>query len=208
MRRRDERPNAQISTEWNVTNASVSGLPVRLLRARFAEPQILGSSIRDIVVTANATENLYSNSHEIPHRESRCVSIHLHCTLPLGMLDDQIELQIIAKDQLANEYELPRITLQVHDPIGENLAPSRESSRLKWTVYKYGYLLKSNHGYYFAYLQFDEEKRADRWFTEYEAGGHVFGEEGNLTGNMHGFHTFEEARAYCEKDAEDLERML
>jgi hypothetical protein len=93
-----------------------------------AEPQILGSPIRDIVVTANATENLYSDSHEIPHRETRRVSIHLHCTLPLGMLNDQIELQIIAEDQLANEYELPRITLQVHDPIAESLAPSRESA--------------------------------------------------------------------------------
>jgi hypothetical protein len=59
-------------------------------------------------------------------------------------------------------------------------------------VYKYGYLLKSNHGYYFVYLQFDEEQRDDRWFTEYEAGAEVFGENGILTGNALGFQTFKE----------------
>jgi hypothetical protein len=68
--------------------------------------------------------------------------------------------------------------------------------------------LKTNHGYYFVYLQFDEEKRADRWFTEYEAGEHIFGEGGILTGSAHGFQTFQEARAYCEKDAKDVARNL
>ena len=65
-----------------------------------------------------------------------------------------------------------------------------------------------DHGYYFVYLQFDEEKRADRWFTEYEPGDQVFGENGTLTGNVHGFQTFEEAQAYCEKDAEVVGRHL
>jgi hypothetical protein len=208
-RRKDEGPNAQILTKWNVTNASVSELPVLLLRARLAEPQILHSSMNDIVVTADATEKIYSDRHEIPHRETRRVSIQLYCTLPLGMLNDQIELQIIAEDQLENEYKLPRVTLQVHDPIAESLARSKgKPSHLKWTVYKYGYLLKSNHGYYFVFLQFGEEERADRWFTEYEAGGHIFGDNGIITGNVHGFQTFEEAQAYCEKNAKDLDGMF
>jgi hypothetical protein len=79
---------------------------------------------------------------------------------------------------------------------------------LKWTVHEYGYLLKSNHGYHFVYLQFDEEQRADRWFIEYEAGGHAFEENEILTGNVSGFQTFEEAQAYCESDAKDVERHL
>jgi hypothetical protein len=68
--------------------------------------------------------------------------------------------------------------------------------------------LKCNHGYYFVYLQFDQEERADRWFTEYEPGGDVFRENGLLTGNVHWFQTFEEAQACCEKDAKDVEGML
>jgi len=45
-------------------------------------------------------------------------------------------------------------------------------------------------------------------FTEYEPGSDVFGENGILTGNAHGFQTFEEALAYCEKDADEVGRHL
>jgi hypothetical protein len=124
------------------------------------------------------------------------------------MLNRQLELQIVAVDQLSHEHTMPSITLPVLDPLLENLTQDREPSHLKWAVYKYGYLLKCNHGCYFVYLQFDEEERSDRWFTEYEPGGDVFGENGLLTGNVHGFQTFEEAQAHCEKDAKDQERML
>jgi hypothetical protein len=120
------------------------------------------------------------------------------------MLTEQIQLQIVAVDQFSHEYLMPSITLPVLDSLREKLVRDRASSHLKWTGYKYGYLLKSNHGYYFVYLQFDEEKRVDRWFTEYEAGSDVFGENGILTGSAHGFQSFEEAQEYCEKDAENL----
>ena len=208
MRRRDQRPNAQISTEWNVTNASVSGLPVRLLRARLVKPQIHDSLTHDVVATANATGDLYSQTHAISPGETRLVSISLFCALPLEMLNREIDLQIVAVDQLSHEHVTPSITLPVLDPLLENLTRDRGASQLRWTVYKYGYLLKCNHGYYFVYLQFDEEERADRWFTEYEAGGVVFGENGDITGNVHGLRTFEETQAYCEKDAEDVGRHL
>jgi hypothetical protein len=75
-------------------------------------------------------------------------------------------------------------------------------------AYNYGYLASSSHGYYFVYLQFDEEQRADRWFTQYEPGADAFAEDSILTDGVHGFHTFGEAKAYCEKDARDLDAML
>jgi hypothetical protein len=199
-RRRDERPNAQILTKWNVTNASVTGLPIQLLRARLVKPQISDSPTHDIVVTANATLSLYSETNAISPGETRRVSISIYCTLPLQMLNRQIDLQIVAVDQLSYEHTMPSITLPVLDPLLQNLKEER------WTVYKYGYLMKCNYGYYFVYLQFDKEERADRWFTEYEPGSDVFGENGTL--NAHGFQTFEEALAHCEKDADEVGRHL
>jgi hypothetical protein len=208
-RRRDERQNAQISTEWNVTNASVSGLPVRLLRARLVKPPINDSPSHDVVLIAGETGGLYSPTHAISPGETRRASISIFCALPSEMLNRQIDLQIVAVDQLSNEHLTPSITLPILEPLLENLTRDRGSLQLRWTVYKNGYLLKCNHGYYFVYLQFDEEERVDRWFTEYEPDGHgVFSEHGSVTGNVHGFQTFEEARAHCEKDAEDVGRHL
>jgi hypothetical protein len=37
---------------------------------------------------------------------------------------------------------------------------------------------------------------------------HKFGEQGILTGKVNGFEGLEGAKAYCEKNAEDVERML
>jgi hypothetical protein len=201
-RRRDERQNAQISTKWNVTNASESGLAVRLLAARLVKPQIYDSPTHDVVLIAGETGGLYSPTHAISPGETRLASISIFCALPLEMLNRQMDLQIVAVDQLSYEHTMPSITLPVLDPLLQNLKGER------WTVYKYGYLKKCNHGYYFVYLQFDEEERTDRWFTEYEPGSDVFGENGILTGNAHGFQTFEEARAYCEKDADEVGRHL
>jgi hypothetical protein len=141
-------------------------------------------------------------------RQTRLVSIQLYCTVPLQMLKGTTELQIVAIDQLSHEHVMPSITVPVLDPLLENLVRNQKSLYLKWDIYKYGYLGKGSHGYYFVYLQFDEEERADRWFTEYEAGADAFGENGILTGKVHGFETFEKAQAYCEKDAQDLENFL
>jgi hypothetical protein len=182
----------------------VSGLPVRLLRARLVKPQMHDSPADDAVATADATGAFNSETNAISPGENRLVFIYLWCALPFQILTGQLELQIVAVDQFFREHLVPSITLPVMDPLLGKLARDRASSHLKWTGYKYGYLLKSNHGYYFVYLQFDEEKRADRWFTEYEARSGVFGENGILTGSAHGFQSFEEAQEYCEKDAENL----
>jgi hypothetical protein len=79
---------------------------------------------------------------------------------------------------------------------------------MNWNPYKRGYLAKSGHGYYFVYRQFDHEERSDRWFTEYEGGVGKYREQGHLTGKPHGFDSIEDAKAFCEKDARDLESML
>jgi hypothetical protein len=121
---------------------------------------------REVVATGDVFGHLCSDTHSIPPGETRSVSISLFCTLPLEMLIGQVELQIVVVDQLSHDHLTPSITLPVLYPLLENLPRDRASSNLKWTVYKHGYLLKSNHGYYFVYLQFDDEERADRWFTE------------------------------------------
>jgi hypothetical protein len=208
MRRKDDRPNAQIMTNWTVTNTSKSGIPVRLLRAHLIQPHVSENQTRDIVVTANAAENLYSDTHAIPPQGTRIVSITLFCTLDLETLNDRIDLEIAVVYQLSHEHATAQITLPFIDPMRDFLLQKPPPLPLQWSVYKYGYLLRCNHGFYFVYLQFDHEQGSDRWFVEYEAGGHVFGETGHITGNVHGFKTFEEAKDYCEKDAQDLETML
>jgi hypothetical protein len=208
MRRKDDRPNAQIITKWNVTNASRSGIPVRLLRAHLVQLHSLGRFDRDIVLTADRTGQMHGDNYEIPPGATRHVLITLFCTLSSEMLDGHIDLQIAAEDQLNHEHKTPSITLTALDPLLDSLSRNPDPARPTWSVYKYGYLLKCSHGYYFVYLQFSQEQTADRWVTEYEAGSHYFGEKGMLTGKLHGFETFEEAKAYCEKDAQDLEGML
>ena len=54
------------------------------------------------------------------------MSISLFCALALEMLNGQIELQIVAVDQLSHEYVTPSITLPVLDPLME-----RESEGLR-----------------------------------------------------------------------------
>jgi len=79
---------------------------------------------------------------------------------------------------------------------------------MNWNPYKQGHLAKCKHGYYFVYRKFDHEVGSNRWFTEYEAGYDKFREQGSLTGHIHGFEELEGAKAYCEKDAADVEKML
>ena len=40
IERDDQQPNVQINTSWYVTNASTSGMPAQLLRARLAKPRV------------------------------------------------------------------------------------------------------------------------------------------------------------------------
>jgi hypothetical protein len=72
---------------------------------------------------------------------------------------------------------------------------------MNWNSYKSGHLASCSHGYYFIYRQFDEEVRSERWFAKYEPGVGVFGEHGKPTGQVHGFESLEDAKAFCEKNA-------
>jgi hypothetical protein len=83
-----------------------------------------------------------------------------------------------------------------------------KSMSMNWRPYKQGHLTKCSHGYYFVYRKFNHELGSNRWFAEYEAGADMFGEQGSLTGKIHGYETLEEAKADCEKDAKDVEGML
>ena len=79
---------------------------------------------------------------------------------------------------------------------------------MDWKIYKRGHLAKCQHGYYFVCQEFDHEMGSDRWFVKYEAGADKFGEQGHLTGNIHGFDSLEDAKADSEKDAEEVGRHL
>jgi hypothetical protein len=72
---------------------------------------------------------------------------------------------------------------------------------MEWSPYRHGDIAKSNHGYYFIYKRFIHEKKAYRWFTEYEDETDAFGKRGHPIGNLHGYESVEEAKAACEKSA-------
>jgi hypothetical protein len=76
---------------------------------------------------------------------------------------------------------------------------------LIWQTYGLAHLAKSIHGYYLVYRNFDNEMKTNRWFVKYEAGSDRFGEQVSRT-EFHGFDSLEEAQAFCEKNARDVER--
>jgi hypothetical protein len=55
---------------------------------------------------------------------------------------------------------------------------------------------------------FTRSAGADRWFAEYEPGADQYGEHGQLTGNIQGFETREEARRDCEENASVMAKAL
>jgi hypothetical protein len=63
---------------------------------------------------------------------------------------------------------------------------------LAWQANGLGHLAKSIHGYYLVYRNFDNEMKTNRWFAKYETGSDRFGD----------------AQAFCEKNAQDVERAL
>jgi hypothetical protein len=70
-----------------------------------------------------------------------------------------------------------------------------------------GLLAKSIHGYYLVYRNFDREVKAIRWFAEYETGSNRFGEQVSRT-EFQRFDNLEDAQAFCEKNALDVEQAL
>jgi hypothetical protein len=78
---------------------------------------------------------------------------------------------------------------------------------LTWQKYGLGLLAKSIHGFYLVYRNFDNEMKAIRWFAEYETGSDRFGEQVSRT-KFQKFDNLEDAQAFCEKNALDVEEAL
>jgi hypothetical protein len=78
---------------------------------------------------------------------------------------------------------------------------------LTWQRYGLGQLAKSTHGYYLVYRNFDKEMKTIRWFAEYETGSDRFGEQVSRI-EFHGFDNLEDAQAFCEKNALEVDRTL
>jgi hypothetical protein len=78
---------------------------------------------------------------------------------------------------------------------------------LTWQALGFEHLAKNIHGYYFVYRNFDNEMKTNRWFAKYEAGSDSFGEQLSRV-EFHGFDSLGDAKAFCEKNARDVERAL
>jgi hypothetical protein len=78
---------------------------------------------------------------------------------------------------------------------------------LVWRAYGSGHLAKSLHGYYLVYRNFDNEMKTNRWFAKYEAGSYRYGEQVSRI-EYQGFDSLEEAQAFCEKNARNVEHGL
>jgi hypothetical protein len=61
--------------------------------------------------------------------------------------------------------------------------------------------------YYLVYRNFDNEMKTNRWFAKYETGSDRFGEQVSWI-EFQGFDSLEDAQAFCEKNALDVERAL
>jgi hypothetical protein len=78
---------------------------------------------------------------------------------------------------------------------------------LAWQTYGSGHLAKSIHGYYLVYRNFDNEMKTNRWFAQYETGSDRYGQQVSRV-EFQGFDSLEDAQAFCDKDALDVERAL
>ena len=67
-KRDDEKPNAQMCTDWSVTNASISGISARLLRARLVKPRLRQAITRDRVFTIRCLEDQNNSAYPIHTR--------------------------------------------------------------------------------------------------------------------------------------------
>jgi hypothetical protein len=78
---------------------------------------------------------------------------------------------------------------------------------LTWQKFGLGLLARSVHGFYLVYRNFDNEMKVIRWFAEYETGSGRFGEQVSRT-KFQKFDNLEDAQAFCEKNALDVEEAL
>ena len=66
---------------------------------------------------------------------------------------------------------------------------------------------REEHPVYYLYRNFDNEMKTNRWFAKYETGSDRFGEQVSRI-EFQGFDSLEDALAFCEKNALDVERAL
>jgi len=115
--RDDPGPNVQIFTHWNVTNASASGVPARLLRARLAKPRVRDSEA--IYIHTGSTNGRVYPNEDIPTGATRRLTIVFLAVLPSDRVKKPIKVKVIVVDQFSREHRLRPITLQ---PININPA--------------------------------------------------------------------------------------
>jgi hypothetical protein len=115
--RDDPGPNVQIFIHWNVTNASASGIPARLLRARLAKPRVRDSEA--IYIHTGSTNGRVYPNEEIPTGATRRLTIVFLAVLPSDRVKKPIKVKVIVVDQFSREHRLRPIRLQ---PININPA--------------------------------------------------------------------------------------
>jgi hypothetical protein len=81
---------------------------------------------------------------------------------------------------------------------------------MDWKPFKDGLLAESKHGYYIVEREFHHEFGGHRWFVKYEAdnGGGAFREQGDPTGLPHGYQSLEDAQAFSEQNAHEIDQAL
>jgi len=107
--RDDPGPNVQICMHWNVTNASSSGMPARLVRARLARPR-LSDSEGMYIHTGSTNGRVYPNE-DIPPGSTRRLTTVFVAVLPSIRVKKPVKVKVIVVDQLSREHKLDPITL-------------------------------------------------------------------------------------------------
>jgi len=110
IHRDDEQPNVQICAHWNVTNASLFGMPARLQRARLAKPRVRDSEAM-YIHTGSTDGRMYPNE-DIPLGATRRLTTVFFVVLPSGRWSKPIKIRVIVVDQFSREHKLDPITLK------------------------------------------------------------------------------------------------
>jgi hypothetical protein len=105
--------NAEIHIRLHATNASVSKMPVKLLRARLSKPRLAEPVVPEFIMVEDSPPG--SNYDTLPAGQTRHVTIRIY--VPLSSKPTRpIVAQIVVTDQLGNEYTLPKLTLRNMTP--------------------------------------------------------------------------------------------
>jgi hypothetical protein len=107
----DGQRNADIRTLWNVTNASTSGIPARLLTARLVKPRLRDRRLGSSHVESTNAIVVDVDGERIAPGATRKVAIHFIVVLPARRLNRPIKVEIVAIDQLSNRHRLPPVII-------------------------------------------------------------------------------------------------